>query len=70
MFLVNLENFRHSTLRPKGLSSEMKSSLLRVTERETETREGGATHRVRARPGCGTRIVEHRTVFQLSTPRP
>ena len=63
LLLVNLGSSRHSARRPKGPSSEMKSSRLRVTDRKTEAREGRGRCGVKGRPGHGTRNVEHRTAL-------
>lgn len=63
LLLVNSGNSRHSALRPKGPSSETRSSRLRVTDRKTEAREGRGRCGVKGTPGHGTRNAEHRTAL-------
>ena len=58
-----LGNSRHSTLRPRGPSSEMKNPVYLGLQTERLRPRGKGRHGVQGRPGHGSRNSEHRTLL-------
>ena len=58
-----LGNSRHSTLKPKGTSSEIKNSVYLGLQTERLRPRGKGRHGVQGRPRHGSRNLEHRTLF-------